>query len=91
MCVCHLKLKARLILFLNILFLCAKNENRLDPSNIDKQVEVENLANRKLHYVNRKCKEMGMMSSMDATQQRIYELTCSGLKFQSDNEQRFVI
>ncbi|KAG5675091.1 hypothetical protein PVAND_005023 [Polypedilum vanderplanki] len=64
-------------------------DSMLDPSNVNKQIAVEEVANEKQKFINRKCQQMlAINDKLDATQQRIYELTCNGLKFDNDEEQR---
>lgn len=64
----------------------------MEPSNIDKQLELEQVAGERLTYINRKCEQMtAVVERLDMTQKRIFDLTCDGLKFDDMNEQRFVV
>ncbi|KAL7043076.1 hypothetical protein ACKWTF_001382 [Chironomus riparius] len=61
----------------------------MNPSNINKQVELEDIAGERLRFINRKCKQMGAMNDeLLDTQRRAYELMCSGVKFDDPLEQR---
>ena len=62
----------------------------MNPSNINKQVELEDIAGERLRFINRKCKQMGAMNDeLLNAQRRAYELMCSGVKFDDPLEQRF--
>lgn len=62
----------------------------MEPSNVNKQVELEDVAGERLRFINRKCRQMAAINNefVDA-QRRAYELMCSGVKFDDPLEQRF--
>jgi len=62
----------------------------MNPSNINKQVELEDVAGERLRFINRKCKQLSAMNDgLLNAQRRAYELMCSGVKFDDPLEQRF--
>jgi hypothetical protein len=61
----------------------------LQPSNVDVQMKLEDVAGKKVQFVNRMCDHMlTVKGHLDKNQRRIYQLSCVGPKFESDFEQR---
>lgn len=65
---------------------------RMDPTNLRKQLELEDFAGERLNYINRNCKILAEINGKYSNeQQRLFEILCTGMKFDNPLEQRFVI